>query len=255
MKVVILAGGLGTRISEETTVRPKPMVEIGGKPILWHIMKIYSTQGFDEFVICLGYKGYVIKEYFLNYFLHASDVTIDVKNNKTQIHQNNSEPWKITLVDTGELTQTGGRIKRVQKYIGEKPFLLTYGDGVSNVDIKKLVNFHNKENTAGTITVTHPPPLYGVPKISGLRVTDFIEKPDVENYINAGFSIFESDVFKYIDGDSTNFEKEVLPKMSRDGQISAFKHEGFWYCMDTIRQKQHLEDLYNSGKAPWVIWE
>ena len=255
MKVVILAGGLGTRIAEETITRPKPMVEIGGKPILWHIMKIYSTQGFDEFIICLGYKGYIIKEYFANYFLHSSDVTLDVKNNKMDIHQNHSEPWKITLVDTGELTQTGGRIKRVQKYIGNKPFLLTYGDGVSNVNIKNLIDSHNRETTIGTITVTHPPPMFGVPKISGLRIIDFVEKPDVETYINAGFSIFEQDVFKYLKDDSTIFEREVLPKMAKDEQLSAFRHEGFWQCMDTIRQKQHLEELYNSGKAPWVIWE
>ena len=255
MKVVILAGGFGTRIAEETVVRPKPMVEIGGKPILWHIMKMYSTQGFDEFIICLGYKGYIIKEYFANYFLHSSDVTIDVKNNKMEIHQNHSEPWKITLVDTGELTQTGGRVKRVQKYLVNKPFMLTYGDGVSNVDFKKLFAFHNKENTVGTIAVTHPPPLFGIPKISGLRVMDFVEKPDVETYINAGFYIFESGIFKYLKDDSTNLEKDVIPQMSRGGQISAFKHEGWWQCMDTIRHKQYLEELYSSDKAPWVIWK
>jgi glucose-1-phosphate cytidylyltransferase len=255
LKVVILAGGLGTRISEETSIRPKPMVEIGGKPILWHIMKMYSTQGFDEFIICLGYKGYMIKEYFANYFLHSSDVTIDVKNNKMDIHQNHSEPWKITLVDTGELTPTGGRIKRIQKYVGNNQFMLTYGDGVSDIDIKKLVNFHEKENTMGTITIAHPPPLFGVPKISGCRVIDFIEKPDVDTYINGGFSIFEPEVFKYLKDDSTNFEKDALPQISRDGKLSAFRHEGFWQCMDTIRHKQYLEELYNSNRAPWVVWE
>ena len=259
MKVVILAGGLGTRISEETSVRPKPMVEIGGKPILWHIIKMYSTQGFDEFIICLGYKGYIIKEYFANYFLHASDVTIDVKNNKTEIHQNHSEPWKITLVDTGELTQSGGRIKRIEKYLDGEMFMVTYGDGLSNININKLLNFHkisNIKNLVGTMSLVHPPPMFGVPKIDGDKVINFIEKPDVETYINGGFYVFEPDVFDFFKrDDQTILEKHTLPNIAESRRLAGFKHEGFWQCMDTIRHKQYLEELYSSNKAPWVSWK
>jgi len=257
MKVVILAGGLGTRLAEETEVKPKPMVEIGGKPILWHIMKIYSHYGFDEFVICLGYKGYVIKEYFANYFMHQSDITIDLKHHNTEIHDSKAEPWRITLVDTGHHTQTGGRIKRIQRYIGKERFLLTYGDGVANVDINELVNFHHKHGRYATITAAKPPGRFGSLDLDqDDRVLKFQEKPKGDGaWINGGFFVLEPEVFDYIEGDETVWETKPLEKLANDGQLLAFKHNGFWHPMDTLRDKYYLENLWQTGKAAWKIWQ
>jgi glucose-1-phosphate cytidylyltransferase len=256
MKVVILAGGMGTRISEETVVRPKPMVEVGGKPILWHIMKIYSHYGFNDFVICLGFKGYVIKEYFSNYFLHMSDVTFDMANNSMEVHQRKAEPWRVTLVDTGNDSMTGGRVKRVAPYIGNETFMLTYGDGVANVDIKALVQFHRKQGRQGTVTSTQPSGRFGALDIRGDgRVAAFQEKPAGDgSWINGGFFVLEASVFDRIADDATIFEKEPLEGMASDGELVAFKHTGFWQPMDTLRDKMHLEELWARGSAPWKVW-
>ena len=256
MKVVILAGGLGTRLSEETVLKPKPMVEIGGKPILWHIMKIYSSHGFNDFVICLGYKGYVIKEYFANYFLHQSDVTFDVKNNTMQIHDSQAEPWKVTLVDTGINTMTGGRIKRIKDYIDNQPFLLTYGDGVGNVDIKKLVAFHNENNKLLSVTAVQPSGRFGALQIEqNQQVSSFLEKPQGDGaWINGGFFVCQPEVIDYLENDQTTFEKEPLENLAKDNQMVAFKHEGFWKPMDTLRDKHELESMWENNKAPWKNW-
>ncbi|WP_243370818.1 glucose-1-phosphate cytidylyltransferase [Geotalea sp. SG265] len=256
MKVVILAGGLGTRLSEETSLRPKPMVEIGGKPILWHIMKIYSHYGFNDFIICLGFKGYMIKEYFSNYFLHMSDVTFDMCNNSMEVHQQYAEPWRVTLVDTGAETMTGGRVKRVAPYVGDETFMLTYGDGVANVDIARLVAFHQQHGQLATVTSTQPSGRFGALSFgTGDRVTSFMEKPAGDgNWINGGFFVLEPKIIDYIPGDATLFEREPLEGLARDGELFAYKHEGFWQPMDTLRDKHYLEELWNSGKAPWKLW-
>ncbi len=256
MKVVILAGGLGTRISEETVTRPKPMVEIGGKPILWHVMKIYSHYGFHEFVICLGFKGYMIKEYFSNYFLHMSDVTLDMRTNSMEVHQKNVEPWKVTLVDTGEGTMTGGRIGRLKPYLGNSRFMLTYGDGVSDVDINALLAHHEKQGRAATVTATQPSGRFGALNMdAGGGVLSFQEKPAGDgSWVNGGFFVLEPQILDRISGDASIFEKEPLEGLARDGQLAAYRHGGFWYAMDTLRDKNHLESLWQSGKAPWKLW-
>jgi glucose-1-phosphate cytidylyltransferase len=255
VKLVILAGGYGTRISEETHLKPKPMIEIGGKPILWHIMKIYSHYGINEFIICLGYKGYVIKEYFSNYFLHMSDVTFDMEKNETIIHQNNAEPWKITLVDTGTDTLTGGRIKRIKDYIREKTFCLTYGDGLGNIDISELIKFHEKHGKYATITAVQPPGRFGSLILQDEQVIGFTEKPKGDrNWINGGFFVLDSAVFEYITDDRTIWEKEPLEKLTKENQLAAFRHEGFWQPMDTLRDKMKLENMWNAGQAPWRVW-
>lgn len=261
MKVVILAGGLGTRISEESHLRPKPMIEIGGAPILWHIMKIYSHYGFNDFVICLGYKGYMIKEYFADYYLHTSDVTFDFRdNNKMIIHNNVAEPWKVTLVDTGLLAQTGARIKKVQKYIGNESFMLTYGDGVSDVDIKALLDFHlNNKDAIVTMTAIQPGGRFGVLDIEATSntVTQFVEKAKEDGgWINGGYMVLNPQVFDYLsEDDDCIFERLPLEKIASDGKLQAFKHEGYWQCMDTQRDKGFLEQHWNSGHAPWKVWE
>ena len=257
MKAVILAGGLGTRISEETSTRPKPMVEIGGKPILWHIMKIYSSHGVNDFVICCGYKGYIIKEYFANYFLHMSDVTFDMQDNTMKVHQNNAEPWIVTLVDTGENTLTGGRLKRVQKYVeDEQAFCFTYGDGVSDVNITELISFHKKHGKDATLTAARPPGRYGALKLlKDGSVDHFQEKPDGDgSWINGGYFVLSPKVFDRIANDDTSWESSPLQELAGDKQLSAFEHSGFWHPMDTLRDKNYLEDLWKSGKAPWKIW-
>jgi glucose-1-phosphate cytidylyltransferase len=257
MKVLILAGGLGTRLSEQTSTKPKPMVEIGGKPILWHIMKIYSQHGFNDFVVLLGYKGYCIKEYFSNYFLHQSDVTIDIQNNKIKVLNNSSEPWSITLIDTGVDTMTGGRIKRVQDFVGNERFMLTYGDGVSNIDINKLVKFHDSHGKLLTMTSAQPDGRFGALDIlADNRVKNFQEKPKGDgSWINAGFFICESGVFDYItQGDSTVFEQNPLKNLAKDGEIYTYKHHGFWMPMDTLRDKNVLSDMWDNGDPPWKIW-
>jgi glucose-1-phosphate cytidylyltransferase len=256
MKVVILAGGLGTRLSEETVLRPKPMVEVGGKPILWHIMKIYSHYGFNDFVVCLGFKGYVIKEYFSNYFLHMSDVTFDMSTNTMEVHQKKAEPWRVTLVDTGQETMTGGRLKRVAPYLGNDPFMMTYGDGVANVDITNLVAFHRSHGCLATVTSTQPSERFGALCFGeGDQVTAFQEKPAGDgNWINGGFFVLDSKVIDCITGDATLFEREPMEGLARDGQLMAYKHDGFWQPMDTLRDKTHLEELWGTGKAPWKVW-
>ena len=256
MKVVILAGGLGTRLSEETSVRPKPMVEIGGMPILWHIMKIYSAHGYNDFIVCLGYKGYIIKEFFTNYFLHKSDVTIDLSNNSIEIHDTQAEPWKITLVDTGYESMTGGRIKRIQPHVGNEPFMLTYGDGVGDVNIGELVKFHKEGNKLLTVTAVQPSGKFGALNIDeGESVNDFLEKPKGDGaWINAGFFVCQPEVFNYLNGDSTIWEKEPLEKIASGGQMRAYKHHGFWKPMDTLRDKVELEEDWVKNKAKWKIW-
>jgi glucose-1-phosphate cytidylyltransferase len=256
MKVVILAGGFGTRLSEETDVRPKPMVEIGGKPILWHIMKTYSSYGFNEFVVLLGYKGYVIKEFFSNYFLHQSDVTIDLANNSMEVHQNESEPWKVTLLETGLNTLTGGRIKRAKDYIGDDDFLLTYGDGLSDVDIAKTVEFHKSHGKSITMTAVQPAGRYGALDIKvDNSISSFKEKPKGDGaWINGGFFVCKPEVLNYIDGDSITFEQEPLINLANDGELMSFKHSGFWECMDTLRDKTNLCQLWDSDQAPWKRW-
>lgn len=257
MKVVILAGGFGTRISEESHLKPKPMIEIGEKPILWHIMKEYSAYGYTDFIICLGYKQYVIKEFFADYYLHTSDVTFDMKNNKMMVHNNYSEPWSVTLVDTGLNTMTGGRIKRIKEYVGDEPFMLTYGDGVSNVDLNKLEEFHRSHGKIGTMSTYNVGQQFGVLDIApDNQVNAFREKENSDgSMINIGFMVMNPEIFDYIEGDATVFEKEPLAKLAADGQLMAYKHKGFWKCMDTQRDKQQLESLWNSGSAPWKIWE
>jgi len=257
MKVVILAGGLGTRLSEETDIKPKPMVEIGEKPILWHIMKIYSHYGFNDFVICLGYKGYVIKEYFANYFLHQSDVTIDLKVNNMEIHQSKAEPWKITLVDTGLNTMTGGRIKRVQKYTGNESFMLTYGDGVGDIDIQALLKFHRTHKKYATVTSVQPSGRFGALNLdNNQNVSSFQEKPKGDGaWINGGFFVLEPPMFNYVQSDETVWEKEPLENLARDGQLVAYTHTGFWQPMDTLRDKNRLEELWRTEKAPWKVWK
>jgi len=257
MKAVILAGGLGTRLSEETDLKPKPMVDIGGKPMLWHIMKTYSTHGVNNFVICCGYKGYIIKEYFANYFLHQSDVTFCMKDNSMQVHQNNAEPWTVTLVDTGENTMTGGRLKRVKDYVkDEEAFCFTYGDGVGNVDISRLIEFHQAHGKKATVTATRPPGRYGALKFGpDDTVEDFQEKPDGDgSWINGGFFVLSPKVIERIEQDSTIWEREPLDGLAKDGELIAFKHDGFWQPMDTLREKKLLNELWDSGKAPWKIW-
>ncbi len=254
MKAVILAGGLGSRLSEETVVRPKPMVELGGMPVLWHIMKIYSHHGIHDFVVCLGYKGYMIKEYFANYFLHMSDVTYDLRNNKLEVHQNLSEPWIVTLVDTGQSTQTGGRLKRVRKYI-DGTFCFTYGDGLSDVNVTDLLEFHRQQGTQATLTAVQPPGRFGVIDFQEEKIAAFQEKPPGDGgWINGGFFVLEPDVLDLIEGDATAWEREPLEQLARAGQLSAYKHEGFWQPMDTLRDRTHLEGLWASGKAPWKVW-
>jgi len=254
MKVVILAGGLGTRLSEETGIKPKPMIEIGGMPILWHIMKCYSKFGLNEFVICLGYKGYMIKEFFNNYFLHTSDITIDIKNNSSTIHNSKTEPWKITLVDTGDGTMTGGRIKKIKKYVGDT-FCVTYGDGLSNVNVEELLKVHKKNKKIATITAVQPQGRFGALQIKDNKVIKFQEKPKMgEGWINGGFFVFEKEIFEYVKNDQTVLEKEPLEKLSSTNNLIAYKHTGFWQPMDTLRDKKYLEKLWMSKNPPWKIW-
>jgi glucose-1-phosphate cytidylyltransferase len=255
VKVVILAGGLGTRLSEETSVKPKPMVEVGGRPLLWHIMKIYSMHGINDFIVCCGYKGEVIKEYFANYFLRVSDVSFDLKHNKMELLSNGAEPWKVTLVDTGPTTMTGGRLKRVQKYVGDETFCLSYGDGVSDVDITKLIEFHRNQKTYATLTAAQPPGRFGAFTMAEAqtKIEHFREKPQGDGaWVNSGFFVLEKEVFNYLDDDSTVWEQKPLEHLARDGQLSAFKHDGFWQPMDTLRDKNVLEELWNNGNAPWL---
>ena len=256
MKVVILAGGLGTRLSEETTLRPKPMVEIGGKPILWHIMKIYSHYGYNEFIICLGYKGYIIKEFFANYFLHQSDVTIDLSSNKLEIHNNSSEPWKVTLIDTGDATLTGGRILRVKEYIGRQTFMLTYGDGVANVDIAKLLEFHRTHKKFATLTAVQPIGRFGSLAIDANHtIRQFVEKPEGDGtWINGGFFVLEPEVFVYIENEMTMLEKKPLESLAVEQQLMAYYHKGFWMPMDKLSDKIELEKYWQTGNAPWKVW-
>jgi glucose-1-phosphate cytidylyltransferase len=257
MKVVILAGGFGTRLSEETHLRPKPMVDIGDKPILWHIMKIYSSYGFNDFVICLGYKGYMIKEYFANYFMHQSDITIDLTNNSLETHHSQAEPWKLTLVDTGKESMTGGRIKRIQKYIGNEPFLLTYGDGVGNVDIAELVKCHEENKKLVTVTAVQPSGRFGALNLNeSNQVNSFMEKPKGDgSWINGGFFVCEPEVFNYLHSDTEIWEREPMEQIAKEGQLQAYKHVGFWKPMDTLRDKQDLEQAWESRNAPWKTWK
>jgi glucose-1-phosphate cytidylyltransferase len=257
MKAVILAGGLGTRISEETHLKPKPMIEIGGKPILWHILKLYSAHGVNDFVICCGYRGYVIKEYFANYFLHMSDVTFDMQTNQMEVHEKKAEPWKVTLVDTGDDTLTGGRLKRVANHVqDEEAFCFTYGDGLADVDIGKLIAFHKSHGKKATVTAVQPPGRYGAIEKSGDQVTGFIEKPRGDGgLINGGFFVLSPKCIDLIDGDQTSWEAQPLTKLASDGEMMAFEHHGFWQPMDTLRDKTYLEQLWDSGRAPWKIWK
>ena len=256
MKAVIFAGGLGTRISEETSIRPKPMVEIGGKPILWHILKMYSHHGINDFVICCGYKGYVIKEYFANYFLHMSDVTFDMSKNTMEVHQQSAEPWRVTLVDTGDNTMTGGRLKRVANYVkDEELFCLTYGDGVSDVNITELIAFHKAQNVKATLTATIPPGRFGALDLTGNKVNSFMEKPKRDGaLINGGFFVLSPSVFDYISGDQTIWERHPLERLAQEGNLAAYQHNGFWQPMDTLRDKTQLEEMWQSGQAPWKTW-
>lgn len=256
MKAVILAGGMGTRISEESHLRPKPMIEIGGRPILWHIMKIYSHFGIDDFIVCLGYRGYMIKEYFANYFLHNSDVTIDARENRIHYHQTNAEPWRVTLVETGEGSMTGGRLRRVAPYLSpDEPFCFTYGDGVANIDIRALIAFHRTHGRRATLTAVIPPGRYGALSFDGDRVTRFIEKPPGDNaFINGGFFVLEPGVVDLIDGDDTVWEAKPLETLAREGNLMAYRHTGFWQPMDTLRDKTQLEQLWTSGNPPWRVW-
>ena len=255
MKAVILAGGRGTRIAEETGVKPKPMVEIGGRPLIWHIMKGLSAGGIDEFVVCLGYRGYVIKEWFANYYLHASDVTIDVASGAMEVHQQTAEPWRVTLIDTGEETATGGRLKRVLGYVGDEDFLFTYGDGLSDLDVPALVAFHRSHGALATVTSVQPPGRFGALAIEDDRVMSFHEKPRGDGaWINGGFFVLSPGVGDYIDGDATTWESEPVERLARDGQLRAYRHEGFWRAMDNVRDRDHLEELWHSGEPPWRVW-
>ena len=255
MKAVILAGGIGSRISEESAVRPKPMVEIGGRPILWHIMKIYSAHGINEFVICLGYKGYLIKEYFANYFLHMSDVTLDLATNGIEVHQRAAEPWKVTLIDTGDASETGGRLKRIRRYVNDEPFCMTYGDGLADVNVEELVAFHKREGRLATVTAVRPPGRFGALEIVGTDVRNFVEKPLGDGgWINGGFFVLSPGALDYIEGDRTLWEKEPLQRLAGEGQLAAYLHEGFWQPMDTVRHKQILEELWAGGSPPWRMW-
>ena len=254
MKAVILAGGMGTRITEESHLRPKPMIEIGGMPILWHIMKIFSAGGVQDFVVCCGHLGYVIKSYFANYFLHVSDVTFDIAQNKMHIHQNSAEPWRVTLVDTGIGSMTGGRIKRVRQYLGDQDFFLTYGDGVADIDVKSLLEFHRRQKVLATVTSVRPPGRFGALVADGNRVIRFQEKPQGTSWINGGFFVLSPQVLDYIEGDDTVWEGEPLERLAREGQLAMYTHEGFWHPMDTLRDKNQLEAMWNTGKAPWKVW-
>ena len=255
MKVVILAGGLGTRISEETHLRPKPMIEIGGRPILWHIMKIYSHYGISDFIVCLGYKGYVIKEYFANYFLHMSDVTFDMRTNSMEIHQKNVEPWSVTLVDTGDETMTGGRLKRVSEYLGEEDFCLTYGDGLSDVRIDETIEFHKSGKQLATVVAIQPPGRFGSLDVVENRVVGFQEKPQGDGrWINGGFFVLSREVLKYVSDDETIWERDPMERLAAEDNLAAFLHRGFWQPMDTLRDKNLLDELWNSGGAPWKVW-
>jgi len=256
VKAVILAGGFGSRLSEETDLKPKPMIEIGGKPILWHIMKGYSAHGVSDFVICLGYKGYVIKEYFANYFLHMCDVTFDIARNEMEVHQSMAEPWRVTLVETGEETMTGGRLQRVLGYVDDGDFCFTYGDGVADVDISALMTFHREHGTIATVTAVQPPGRFGAMEVDGDRILRFQEKPRGDGaWINGGFFVLSPEVVRYLDGDDTVWEQEPLRRLAEDGQLSSFRHKGFWQPMDTLRDKRHLEELWESGEAPWKVWD
>jgi glucose-1-phosphate cytidylyltransferase len=256
MKAVILAGGLGTRISEETNGKPKPMIDIGGKPVLWHIMKLYAAHGVSDFVICCGHKGYVIKEYFANYFLHMSDVTFDMAHNKMEVHQQYAEPWRVTLVDTGEKTMTGGRIKRIASHVKDEEFFcLTYGDGLSDINISDLIDFHKRQQVRATLTATYPPGRFGALDLDGHRVASFKEKPKGDGgMINGGFFVLSPSVLDLIEGDETVWEQQPLEKLAKLGQLAAYSHDGFWQPMDTLRDKHYLEELWDSGKAPWKVW-
>lgn len=256
MKAVILAGGLGTRISEESHLRPKPLIEIGGRPILWHIMKLLSAHGLQEFVICCGYKGYLIKEYFANYFLHTSDATFDVCRNTMEVHQNDAEPWKVTVVDTGLETMTGGRLRRVRKYLGGERFFMTYGDGVSDIDISELIRFHESHKRRATVTAVQPAARFGALEFSGDYVSQFVEKPRGDGrWISGGFFILEPDVFEYLRGDEDVWEHEPMRRLAADGHLVGYRHKGFWAAMDTLRDKTYLEDLWASRQAPWKVWQ
>lgn len=255
MKAVILAGGVGTRISEESHARPKPMIEIGGKPILWHIMKSYSYGGINDFIVCCGYKGYLIKEYFANYFLHTSDVTFDIVANKMEIHEKHTEPWRVTLIDTGDQTMTGGRLKRVKKYLSDSEFCMTYGDGLSDVNISELIKFHQSHGKSATVTAVQPPGRFGALKLSGSNVERFQEKPQGDGaFINGGFFVLSPDVLDLIDGDESIWESAPLEALASKGELQAYVHHGFWQAMDTLRDKSHLEDLWATGNAPWKKW-
>jgi glucose-1-phosphate cytidylyltransferase len=257
MKAVILAGGLGTRISEETDLKPKPMISVGGMPILWHIMKMYSHYGINEFIVCCGYKGYVIKEYFANYFLHMSDVTFDMSENRMTVHNQKAEPWKVTLVDTGDDTMTGGRLKRVASYLQDEDiFCLTYGDGLSNVNITELIAFHKAQQVKATVTAVLPPGRFGALDVAGNRVNSFREKPQGDGAnVNGGFFVLSKKVIDYISGDKTIWERGPIERLAKEGELAAFQHSGFWQPMDTLRDKIHLEELWQSGKAPWKVWQ
>jgi len=255
MKAVILAGGMGTRLSEETLVKPKPMVHIGGKPVLWHIMKSFSAYGIDEFIICCGYRGYMIKEYFSNYALHMSDITIDMRNDAVTVHQNSAEPWVVTLVDTGDTTATGGRLKRVKRYLADEDFCFTYGDGVSDVNIASLIAYHRRQRTLATVTATTPPGRFGVLTVSRDKIISFQEKPAGEGgLVNGGYFVLSPAVIDYIEGDATVWEKEPMEKLAREGNLSAYLHDGFWRPLDTLRDKTLLNEIWDAGKAPWKAW-
>jgi glucose-1-phosphate cytidylyltransferase len=255
MKAVILAGGFGSRLSEETSVRPKPMVEIGGKPMLWHIMKIYASHGIEDFVICLGYKGYLIKEYFANYYLHTCDVSFDLQNGDMEVHRSATEPWRVTLVDTGENTMTGGRLQRVLRYVGGEDFCFTYGDGLADIDITALIAFHRAEGRLATVTAVQPPGRFGALDVDGSQVCKFEEKPRGDGaWTNGGFFVLSPQVFRYLDGDATVWEQQPMASLARDHQLSCYRHTGFWQAMDTLRERNHLEELWATGRAPWRVW-
>ena len=256
MKAVILAGGLGSRLSEETTIKPKPMVEIGGKPILWHIMKSYSAHGIDDFVVCLGYRGYMIKEWFANYALHTSDVTFDLAAGSMEVHQTRTEPWRVTLVDTGDRTMTGGRLKRVLPFVGDEAFCLTYGDGLADIDMQALIAFHRKQGRLATVTAIQPPGRFGSLDLDGVDVNQFQEKPRGDgSWMNGGFFVLEPGIGAYLADDETVWEQEPMRKLAADGQLAAYRHEGFWQAMDTLRERNQLEELWASGEAPWRAWD